>query len=146
MGLNRVVFSVDIEADKSIIWSALWNRYTEWASVFMDGSYAVTDDWKEGSKVKFLDPEHNGIYSIIEGHIPNELMRFKHVGSVSKGEEQAPDDETETWTGASEAYSITEGKNNNTLTIEIDVLDEHLEFMKDKLPKALEKVKLMAME
>ncbi|TNM51559.1 hypothetical protein FHN55_22285, partial [Streptomyces sp. NP160] len=80
--INRLKFSIDIKAEKTAIWKALWNEscYREWASVFFEGSYAVTDEWKEGSKVHFLAPDQSGIYSLIEKHIPNNIIQFKHIG------------------------------------------------------------------
>lgn len=143
MGINRLQFSIDIKAEKPKIWKALWNKsaYRDWASVFFEGSYAITDNWKEGSKVLFLSPDQSGIYSVIETHIPNKIMMFKHIGKVVKGKEQPIDDETKTWTGTTEMYTLTEGTDSNALTVEIDVLDEHLEFMKNTFPKALQKIK-----
>ena len=141
--INRLQFSIDIKAEKTKIWKALWNEssYRDWASVFFEGSYAIADNWEEGSKVLFLSPDQSGIYSIIETHIPNKTIMFKHIGSVLKGEEQPIDDETKTWSGATETYTLTEGTDCNILTVEIGVLDEHLNFMTITFPKALEKVK-----
>lgn len=143
--MHRLEFSIDIKAGEAKIWNALWDQYRDWAAIFEEGSYAEADPgWKEGSEVLFLSPEGNGIYSEVEEHIPNQLMRFRHIGSVVKGNKQPVDDETKKWSGATEEYKITSGGTYNTLTIALDVMDEHLEFMKDKLPKALEKIKSMA--
>ena len=141
--INRLKFSIDIKAEKTTIWKALWNKnsYREWANVFFEGSYAVTDDWEEGSKVHFLAPDQSGIYSIIEKHIPNTIIQFKHIGNVLEGKEQPIDDETKKWSGATEIYTLTEGGNTNTLEIEIDVMDEHLDFMTNTFPQALKKIK-----
>ena len=141
--INRLKFSIDIKADKARIWETLWDdsSYRDWTSVFFEGSYAVANNWDEGSKVHFLAPGQNGIYSLIEKHVPNELISFKHIGNVVEGKEQPVDDETKKWTGATERYALTEEKGVNTLTVEIDVMDEHLEFMTDSFPKALEKIK-----
>ena len=141
--INRIEFSIEIKAEKTAIWKALWNQssYREWASVFFEGSYAVTDNWEEGTKVHFLAPDQSGIYSVIEKHIPNKIIRFKHIGNVLNGKEQPIDNETKKWSGATEIYSLTEGKNNCILTVNIDIMDEHLEFMTKTFPKALEKVK-----
>ena len=68
-------------------------------------------------------------------------MMFKHLGNVINGIEQPIDEESKKWSGALETYKIEEGINCNTLTIEIDVLDEHLEFMNSAFPKALNKIK-----
>ncbi|MEW7291334.1 hypothetical protein [Aquimarina sp. 2304DJ70-9] len=141
--INRLQFSIDIKAGKTKIWEALWNEnsYRDWTSVFFEGSYAITENWKEGSKVLFLSPDQSGIYSIIETHIPNKIIIFKHIGNVVKGKEQPIDDETKKWSGAAEIYALTEGTDYNTLTVEIDVLDEHLDFMTARFPKALETIK-----
>lgn len=141
--INRLLFSIEIKVDKSTIWKVLWNDtyYRDWASIFFEGSYAVTDNWKEGSKVHFLSPDKSGIYSNIEKHVLNKSIIFKHLGIVKDGEELLIDNETKKWTGARETYTLTEGKESNTLTIEIDVLDEHIDFMKKTFPKALDKIK-----
>lgn len=141
--INRLQFSIDIKATATNIWIALWDdsSYRSWTSVFFEGSYAVTDNWKEGSKVHFLSPNKSGIYSIIEKHIPNELILFKHVGMVEDGKELPIDDKTKKWSGTREVYTLTKGISSNTLTVEIDVLDEHLDFMKKTFPKALDIIK-----
>lgn len=141
--INRLKFSIDIKAEKISIWKALWdlNSYKEWAGVFFEGSYAVTDNWEEGTKVYFLASNQSGIYSAIEKHIPNKIMQFRHIGNVIEGKEQPIDDETRKWSGATENYALFEGKDMNTLMVEIDVMDEHLEFMTNTFPLALEKIK-----
>jgi len=148
MKINKLEFSIDIKAEKTKIWKALWDdsSYRKWAAVFFEGSYAVADNWEEGSKVLFLAPDQSGIYSLIEKHIPNKIIAFKHIGNVVKGKEQPVDEEAKKWSGTSEIYSLTEGADFITLTIEIDIMDEHLDFMKDRLQKALEKVKKLSMK
>ena len=56
-------FSVDIKASREKVWNALWgddSAYRKWSSAFTEGSYAVTDNWKEGTKVLFPDPKGSG--------------------------------------------------------------------------------------
>lgn len=141
--MNQLEFSIDIKADKEMIWKALWDDtlYRDWSGVFGEGSHYVVDDWEEGCKIRFLSSDQSGIYSLIERHVPNKTIRFKHIGLVKNGEEQPIDDETKKWTGATESYSLQEGSGYFRLIIEIDVLDEHVEFMSEKLPMALEKIK-----
>lgn len=141
--MNRLEFSVDISADKMTIWDALWanSNYRDWASVFFEGSYMVADNLEEGGKVHFLGPDQNGIYSIIEKHVPAKTIQFKHLGTVVDAKEQTPDEESKKWSGATESYSISEENNSCILSVEIDVMDEHLEFMQNTFPLALEKIK-----
>ena len=141
--INRLEFSIEINADPGKIWNALWeeNNYRDWAAVFYEGSYYRTDNWEKGGKIMFLAPDGRGIYSTIESLIPNKEVEFKHIGNVLDGKEQALDDEARTWSGTMEKYSLIEGKNATTLFVEIDVLDEHLEFMQTKFPDALDRIK-----
>lgn len=141
--INRLHFSIDIKADKAQIWNALWDdqHYRDWVGVFSEGAYYVTDNWEAGNKIMFLAPDQSGIYSIIETHIPNEIIHFKHMGSVLNGKMLPIDDEAQKWSGANEIYKLKSGTNFVTLSIEIDVLDEHVTFMSAKFPIALERIK-----
>jgi uncharacterized protein YndB with AHSA1/START domain len=63
--MQKINFSISINAPKEKVWKVLWNddSYRKWTSAFAEGSYAVTDNWKEGTKVKFLDPKGSGMIS-----------------------------------------------------------------------------------
>ena len=141
--IHRFEFSIDIRAGKTAIWKALWDdaSYRDWASVFFEGSYAISEHWEEGSKVHFLGPDGNGIYSLIAEHRSGRIMRFRHIAAVKAGEEQTLDDESRSWSGATETYALIEIEDGYRLAIEIDVLEEHLEYMKSTFPKALERIK-----
>lgn len=141
--IKRLQFSINIKADREKIWNALWDdkHYRDWCGVFSEGSHYDVDNWEEGSKIMFLASDQSGIYSVIERHFPNKIIQFKHIGSVVDGQEQLVDDEVKKWSGATETYSLKEGAGFFTLLVEIDVLDEHVEFMSAKFPIALEKIK-----
>lgn len=141
--IHRLQFSINIKANKEKIWEALWNdkHYRDWSGVFGEGSHYVIDNWKEGNKIMFLASDQSGIYSLIERYVPNKTVKFKHIGNVVNGKEQLIDDEAKKWSGATETYSLQEGSEFFKLLVEIDVLDEHVEFMSTKLPIALEKIK-----
>jgi len=141
--LKTLEFSIDIKAEKEAIWNALWldESYRKWINVFAEGSYSIAPNLNEGSKIMFLDPNKNGIFSNIEKHIPNSIIQFKHIGLVVAGKEQAVDDETRKWSGAKEEYALIDKDNSVTLNVKIDVMEEHLVFMQDKFPIALDLIK-----
>ncbi|WP_299114643.1 hypothetical protein [uncultured Winogradskyella sp.] len=141
--INRLQFSIDIQADKEKIWNALWEdkHYRDWSGVFGEGSHFVVENWKEGNKIMFLDSDQNGIFSSIEKYIPNKIIQFAHIGTVVNGKEQPLDDDTKKWSGTTEAYTIIDGLDFCTLLVDIDILDEHIDFMSEKLPIALKKIK-----
>ncbi|MNY46473.1 hypothetical protein D3C86_1816550 [compost metagenome] len=72
----------------------------------------------------------------------NALVAFKHIGNMSGCEEEEPNEESDRWTGCYEVYRLVEINENTTeLEVEIDVTDDHIEFMKKRFPMGLEKVK-----
>ncbi|TND01810.1 MAG: Activator of Hsp90 ATPase 1 family protein [Bacteroidetes bacterium] len=138
----KLEFTTDIEATREKVWKTLWDdsTYRQWTSVFGEGSYAVSD-WKEGSKILFISPAGDGMFSTIAKCTPNEYMSFKHLGEMKGGVEQPPDEKKEQWTGSMENYTLTQRDTGTKLTVEIDVTDEYASYFKDAFPKALAKVK-----
>lgn len=84
---------------------------------------------------------HDGIAPHVRGDIPGKIIQFKHIGSVIDGQEQLVNDGAKKWSGATETYSLVEGTGFFTLLVEIDILDEHVEFMSEKLPIGLKRLK-----
>ena len=141
--MEKINFSTSINAPKEKVWKALWedSNYRNWTSVFAEGSYAKTDNWKEGSKVLFLDGKGSGMVSMVAINKPNEFMSFKHLGIVKDGIEDVASKEVKEWAGAVESYTLN-GRNGKTeLTVEMDITDEFKDYFTNTWPKALEKVK-----
>jgi len=133
-------FSEKINASKEKVWETLWNdtTYRQWTAAFMEGSYAKSD-WKEGSKILFLTPKGEGMFSIIEKKIPNEQMTFKHLGEVRNGIEVPKD-----WGGAKESYHLEEKNGMTEVDVQLDSIGEFEQYFKDTFPKALKTVKQIA--
>jgi len=141
--MKKLNFSTDINAPKEKVWDTLWNdaTYRAWTSAFAEGSYAKTDNWKEGSKVLFLDPKGDGMVSMVAKNKPHEYMSFKHLGEVKKGVEDTNSEKVKGWSGAMENYSLKEENGKTTLLVEMDSTDEFGDYFAKTWPKALEKVK-----
>lgn len=140
--MKKIQFTVDINAPKEKVWKSLWEdaNYRKWTSAFHEGSYAVSD-WKEGSKILFLTPEGTGMYSKIESNIPNEFMAFRHLGTVKNGKEEQANEETKQWEGAMESYKLQDNGKQTKLLVELNSIEDHLEYFKETFPKALNKLK-----
>ena len=77
--MQRREFEIQINAAKEKVWNVLWNdaSYKKWAAAFAEGSHAETD-WKEGSKVLFMDSNGSGMVSKIKKKEENKYMSFEH--------------------------------------------------------------------
>lgn len=144
--MEKINFSTDINASREKVWEMLWNldAYRAWTSAFTEGSYAKTDNWKEGSKVLFLDPKGSGMVSMVAANKPNEYMSFKHLGEVKDGVEDTTSDSVKAWAGATENYTLKGDNGTTTLSVDMDITDEYKEMFEKMWPKALEKVKALA--
>jgi hypothetical protein len=144
--MKKLNFSTNIKAPKEKVWDTLWDleSYRAWTSAFAEGSYAKTDNWKEGTKVLFLDPKGSGMVSMVAKNKPNEYMSFKHLGEVINGVEDTTSDRVKAWSGATENYTLKEENGGTTLAIDMDITDEFKEMFEKIWPRALEKVKELA--
>ncbi len=142
--MKTLNFSIQINSPKQKIWETLWNDFTyrQWTSAFCEGSHVVSD-WKEGSKTLFLDAMGDGMSSVIDKIVPNDLMSFKHLGAVSKGVEQ-PVDENSGFYGAKESYYLKQVGSSTELIVEVDATEDFETYLQQSFPKSLEKVKEIA--
>jgi hypothetical protein len=143
--MQKLQFNVNINASREKVWKVLWDdaSYRKWTSAFMEGSYALSS-WKEGSRVHFLSPNGDGMFSEISKMTPNEYMEFRHLGEMKNGKEQPPTAETEKWAGAMETYRLREHGDMTELTASVDIIDDHADFFREAFPKALAIVKQLS--
>ena len=135
--MNRIHFETRIQAPKERVWQTLWEdrTYREWTAVFSPGSYAESD-WKEGSPIRFLSPGGNGMYGIIKKRVENQEMIFEHRGEIHEGKEEA-----KPWSGAEEAYYLSETDGITTVRAEMDANPEMEAYFRETFPKAMAKLK-----
>lgn len=143
--MEKQTFKITIDAPREQVWDILWGKatYPEWTSVFSDGSEVQTD-WKEGSKVLFLDGKGSGMVSRIARKIDNEFMSFDHLGEVRNGVEDTESEAVKKWKGAMENYTLRAENEKTEVTVEIDVTDDYKDYFMETWPKALDKLKSMA--
>ena len=141
--MGKMNFSIDINAPKEKVWSVLWNddSYRVWTTPFAEGSYAKTDNWKEGSKVLFLSPGGDGMVSKVASNKKDEFMSFEHLGVVKNGVEDTESDSVKAWSGAKENYRLTDINGKTKLLVDMDSTDEFKDYFLKTWPVALDKVK-----
>ena len=143
--MKKMQFSTDIQAPAEKVWQILWGdqTYSQWTHVFSEGSRAITD-WEEGSRVQFLDGKGEGMYSTVARSVPNTYMAFQHLGEVKNGKELPVDEKSKQWSGSMEEYTLEENEGRTHLTVDLDATEEMEQYMQERFPKALEKVKELA--
>lgn len=143
--MQTLQFTIEINAPASKVWNVLWEdvTYRKWTTAFCEGSYAVSN-WNEGDSVHFLDPNGNGMYSVIEKKIDKELMSFRHIGNIMDLKEMPLDEETKLWTNSKETYILKEENNLTKLTVNIDTLDNYVGFFNESMPKAIDLIKKLS--
>lgn len=141
--MKKLSLTVGINATKEKIWDALWNihSYETWTSAFSPGSSVRTDNWKEGTKIYFVDGSNSGMLSEIAAHRPNELMSFRHLGMLNNGVEDTSSDMVKAWAGSMENYTLTGENGHSLLTLEMDVAEDYWDYFSKTWPVALEKIK-----
>ena len=144
--MEKINFSTRINAPREKVWKVLWNddSYRRWTSVFAEGSYAETDNWKEGSKVLFLSPGGDGMVSKVASNKENAFMSFEHLGVVKNGVEDTESESVKGWAGARENYTLTEENGKTKLAVDLESTDEFKDYFIKTFPVALEKVKELA--
>ena len=143
--MTTLNFTTNIKAPAAKVWQVLWDdsTYRQWTRAFQEGSYAVSD-WKEGSKIHFLSPNGDGMFGIIAENKSKEFMAFRHLGEVKKFEEQPETDETKSWRGARETYTLTKENGFTTLKTNLDSTEQFQEYFQTTFPKAMALVKELA--
>ena len=102
----------------------------------------MTGDLKEGNEVQFISSVSGyGVTSLVEKLVPNERVSFRQIVDTKDSGKQEREKE---WTGSAERYEFEEKNGMTNLTVKIDVPPGQEETFKDRFPKALERVKILA--
>lgn len=93
-------------------------------------------NWEEVSIMKFLDQKNNGMYNLVEINKENQLLRMKHIGWIMDGE-LSP----QGWEDSTVTYILEPDDNGTLLKVEVNSLDEFVEFFNTKYPQNFELIK-----
>ena len=143
--MKNLVFEIYVNATPEKIWEAMWTdeNFKKWTSAFCEGSY-VKSTWKQGDRIHFLDPNGNGMYSQITLLEPNKKMFFTHIGNIENFEELPIDENSKSWSGATENYTIISDEATSKILVSIDCLEKYFNFYSESFPKGLAIVKKIA--
>jgi hypothetical protein len=137
--MQNLELNIQIDSTPEKVWKCLWEleNYKIWTNVFCEGSYYKVNDFKQGNKIHLLTPSGEGMYSIIDALEENKLLIFKHLGKLFNFEELP----LPFWTNALESYQLIPNENGVQLKVNVDTLDEYVDFMQETFQLALLKLK-----
>ena len=140
--IKKLIFTQEINASAETVWNLMWDKkvYIDWTSPFCEGSY-YAGEIELGSRIHFMTPSGQGMYGDVFYLIPNKFIIFKHIGNVLNFNEMPLDAETEKWTGSFETYKLDEVDGRTTLIVEVDCVEQYVNYMNEKFPFALQELK-----
>ena len=147
--MTKLQFKISINAplDKTYdCMLGLGNKstYEQWTALFNPTS-TYEGSWDKGSKILFVGVDEKGdrggMVSKIVENIPNQFVSIQHYGLVKAGKEITEGPEVEKWANGFENYTFDESSGIITVTIDLDTIEDFVDYMNNAYPKALEKLK-----
>lgn len=120
------------------------STYEHWTSAFNPTS-TYEGSWEKGSKIHFVGLDENGkkggMVSEIREHQPAQFVSIRHLGFLDGDTEVTTGELVEKWAGGQENYTYQENNGITTVTVDIDVIEEYLDYFTSIYPTALDKLK-----
>ena len=150
--MKKIQFKKDIHASAEKVYNTMLGigkieTYEQWTAEFNPTS-TYEGSWEKGSKMYFVGTDENGkrggMISEIADNIPFRFVSIRHYGMLDGENEITKGPEVEKWAGGLENYSFEENQGVTTVTVEVDALEDYLDFFMSTYPKALDKLKEIA--
>lgn len=147
--MQKLQFKKEINASAQKVYETMLGlknkaTYEYWTATFNPTS-TYEGSWEKGSKIHFVGVDENGkkggMASEIVAHLPANFVSIRHYGFLDGDLEITTGEQVEKWAGGHENYSFQENDGITTVTVDMDTIDEYLEYFNDIYPKALDKLK-----
>lgn len=147
--MKKLQYTVSINAPAAKIYDCMLginskSTYEQWTALFNPTS-TYEGSWEKGNKMLFVGidekGEKGGMVSRIAENIPNQFVSIQHYGLLKTDKEITEGPEVEKWANGLENYSFEENNGITTLTVNIDITEDFLDYMNETYPKALDKLK-----
>ena len=147
--MKKLQFTKEIKAPANKVYEVMLglknkNTYEQWTAVFNPTS-TYEGSWEKGSKILFTGVDENGkkggMVSEIEENQPGKFVSIKHKGILDGDTEITSGELVEKWAGSHENYSYTEQNGVTTLTVEIDTVEDYVDYFMNMYLSALDKLK-----
>ena len=150
--MKKLQFKKDIKASAEKVYNTMLGisnikTYEQWTSEFNPTS-TYEGSWEKGAKIYFIGTDENGkrggMVSEIADNMPFRFVSIRHYGILDGDNEITEDAEVEKWAGGLENYSFEENNGVTTVTVDVDSMEDYIDFFNKTFPKALDKLKEIA--
>jgi hypothetical protein len=147
--MKKLQFRVSINAPANKVYGFMLginskSTYEQWTSLFNPTS-TYEGSWEKGSKILFIGVDENGekggMVSKIVENITNQFVSIQHYGLLKADKEITEGPEVEKWANGFENYTFEENNGITTVTVDLDTIEDFLDYMNQTYPKALDKLK-----
>lgn len=147
--MKRIQFKKEIHAPAEKVYNIMLGidsleSYKQWTAAFNPTS-TIIGNWEKGGKMLFIGTDENGkqggMVSRIEELIPNKFVSICHYGMLDGDVEITEGPHVEKWAGGHENYTLEENNGQTTVTVDIDVAEEYLDYFNETWPNALDILK-----
>ena len=147
--MQKLQFKVSINAPVNRTYDLMLglshkSSYEQWTALFNPTS-SYEGNWEKGSKMLFIGVdekgEKGGMVSRIVENVPNQFVSIQHYGLYKADQEITEGPEVEKWANGYENYTFEENNITTSVTVDLDIIEEFLDYMNESYPKALEKLK-----
>lgn len=147
--MEKLQFNKEINATARQVYETMLglqykSTYEYWTSAFNPTS-TYEGSWEKGSKILFTGQDENGkkggMVSEVEEQQPAKFVSIRHYGFLDGDTEITTGEQVEKWAGGHENYSFEENNGITTVTVDMDTVEEYLEYFRNTYPAALEKLK-----
>ncbi len=147
--MKRLQYHVTIDAPASKVYDVMLgisqkSTYEEWTALFNPTS-TYEGSWEKGSKMLFVGTdeqgEKGGMVAEIVDNIPNRYVSIRHYGLLKAGKEITMGPEVEEWANGCENYTFKENGQLTEVTIDLDTVEDYVDYMNQVYPKALDQLK-----
>lgn len=147
--MQKLQFKQDINASAQRVYETMLGlndkaTYEYWTAAFNPTS-TYEGSWAKGSKILFVGVDQNGkkggMVSEVTENQPSHFVSIRHYGFLDGDTEVTTGEQVEKWSGGLETYRFEENNGTTILIVELDTIDDYLDYFKNTYPKALAKLK-----
>jgi len=147
--MEKAQYKISIQAPANKVYDYMLglsnkSNYEQWTALFNPTS-SYEGSWEKGAKMRFIGMDEQGkkggMVSEIADLMPNRFVSIRHYGLVKGENEITEGPEVEKWANGYENYTFVENNGTTSFMVDLDIVEEFADYMNEKYPKALHKLK-----